>query len=354
MNMTSETIQQPAPLSPSKLLDLNIPPFPIWCIVLATATLAFGLTILIASGDPRRFPSLSAIQKDPFPFAILYVLAWVAIVLWLHYRRRRQLLVTVSDTLRSQPGYSPGDLVEEFASAASLGMTSQLQAIARTFVAQGRTNLTIRACKAKFARSIEPIAVPFEPLPLDESLPAVEAITSTRKTDDTADAASGSDPCTQSGHSMFWRRLRRYNALGGGIVMLVMFGCMWGMRAYRAVMEQRITADLIIWTALFLSVIFGVGRKGAWRANNQWLLVPGGLITRTSKLRKQDWQLHLYDRRRSALIAYRTSHLLWAVCVADAHSDQRVQLTTREATALLSAWLSPLEPPDPNRLTDLT
>jgi hypothetical protein len=128
----------------------------------------------------------------------------------------------------------------------------------------------------------------------------------------------------------------------------------WLLQAYHAAIAWKLSFHFFFWTVLLLLSLLGVGGRGAWRMSQQWLLVPGGLVVRTSSFRRRGWKVHLFVRSRSALVAYRQMKLRWTICVADPEANQMTMITPTECHALLRAWLSPLEPPDPDRLSDLT
>ncbi len=99
--------------------------------------------------------------------------------------------------------------------------------------------------------------------------------------------------------------------------------------------------------------LLGPTRGGPYE-RAQWLLVPGGVLVRKAVRRSTRSRLHLFDRRRSTLCLSQYRRQRWLVVAADAEECEQTLATDREAHFLLRAWLSPLEPPPADRLTDLT
>ena len=85
----------------------------------------------------------------------------------------------------------------------------------------------------------------------------------------------------------------------------------------------------------------------------QWYVVPGGLVLRYSSWSSGKWKVRLFNRRCSVLIAYEAHNENWHCWVADAESDETLTGDENTITNALRAWLSPLEPPKIEQLSDL-
>jgi hypothetical protein len=83
-------------------------------------------------------------------------------------------------------------------------------------------------------------------------------------------------------------------------------------------------------------------------------VVPGGLLFRELARRSGTWNLHVFDRRKSVLIAHRGNFNRWTISVGDNDQRRQITVTQNEADLLLRAWLSPIPPPPVEQLSDLT
>ena len=108
--------------------------------------------------------------------------------------------------------------------------------------------------------------------------------------------------------------------------------------------------QLLLYTLVLLLLLFGPANR---EFNQQWFIVPGGIVQRKAGWLQSRWKLHLFERRASALCVSHWWRKIWAVHVVDAQASARRMLTRTEAEFLLRAWLSPLPPPPLERLSDL-
>jgi hypothetical protein len=74
---------------------------------------------------------------------------------------------------------------------------------------------------------------------------------------------------------------------------------------------------------------------------------------RSSPWYRRRWSIHVYDRRRSVLIVRQQRNELWRLRVADAEARETVVASEVQAMQVMRAWLSPLPPPDVEKLSDL-
>ena len=229
---------------------------------------------------------------------------------------------------------------------------TNVKRVAEALARQGRTGAVVRVAKPKRTAPIEPLTVPFEPLPLDESVPLFVGLEQEAGTvEDETRAAQARDVSVDGGYSR--RGLRRRILLSGGWVIVAMFAfnaAIGGLESYRV---GHVTFNAVLWTFYFIVAVVGVGGRGAWRSRQQWLLVPGGLASRRARFRRRDWELHLFQRESSVLILRNQWRHFWWAYVADRQTVQMAGMTPREAVMLLRAWLSPLPTPPLERLSDL-
>ncbi len=227
-----------------------------------------------------------------------------------------------------------------------------LNRVVRAMARQGRAGAVVRIAKPRRTAPIEPLTVPFEPLPLDESVPLFVGLEQEAGTvQEGTGAAQARDVSVDENYSR--RGFRRRILLSGGWVMVAIFAfnaAMGGWESYRA---RHVTFNAVMWTCYFIVALVGVGGRGAWRSRQQWLLVPGGLASRRARFRRRDWELHLFQRESSVLIVKNDRRHIWAAHVADDQTHQMARMTRREAVMLLRAWLSPLPTPPLERISDL-
>ena len=83
----------------------------------------------------------------------------------------------------------------------------------------------------------------------------------------------------------------------------------------------------------------------------QWLVVPGGIIVRTATWRSAEWKLHIFRREECVLLHWIDTNMLAVAGENGQHFTRRVSPAV--ADFAIRAWLSPLEPPAAERLSDL-
>lgn len=198
-------------------------------------------------------------------------------------------------------------------------------------VVAGHRGWAFRAGEAADHTPVEPYDVPFEPQPLSEV--------------DSALLAGGERP---DGSAL--RRVHRNIRIQGGWLLVTIFGFNFVVAAWRAIETRQVTIDLVAW-GLALGAMALVPASA--RTRGQLLAVPGGAVLRRTGWRQPNWRLHVFDRRTSNLMVVRIWRQQWGVYVHDGEQSARTLATKQEADFLLRAWLSPLEPPTLERLSDL-
>jgi len=220
--------------------------------------------------------------------------------------------------------------------------TSQYKRLAQVLVNRGYAGLTLRISPEREAVRVVPLTVNFEPLPTDETHPAVASLL--EEADGAAltradRAASDADAAASAG------RFRRWLAHNGGWVYLVVLIPLIS-EGFRSWANGAPTFAFLVVAASFWISLVGYFVTGGIGANA--LVVPGGLIAP----RRRGWgrasqEPRLLARRECVLIS--VSLPISAMCVvyvADAGA-QAVQflMTRRELEFALRAWTSPLPPP---------
>lgn len=221
--------------------------------------------------------------------------------------------------------------------------------VARRLASGGHAGTVIRIAPPSHAGTVQPLALPFEPQPLNEALSPLVAAGAT-------DASLSSDAlerATSAADALRLRAtLRRNILLKGGWFLVILFGANALMSIVSAILHRRIDVSTVAWPAALAALLFiPVGQP--WFRSRTLLAVPGGLVRRTSGWRQQTCTLHLYDRRRSTLIVSWLNGERWGASVSDGSECDSMTGTKAEVGFLLRAWLSPLEPPRIEQLSDL-
>ena len=221
--------------------------------------------------------------------------------------------------------------------------------VLQALVAAGHVGRVFRVGRSEGASAIDPIPVPCEAQPLDESDPGFASVASAYSGSEGAGPRKKDDP--RPGRSALGRRV----ALLGGRYTIGRWFLIGGCLVYMCMMifGSNLPGSSIAWlvTLLVGALVLATGGAFTWR--RQWLLVPGGVVVRTTGFGWGHWRVRLYSRVRSVLYVGRISAVQWTIAVADGTRVETVRVTGAEATLLLRAWLSPLSPPPLERLTDL-
>lgn len=219
-------------------------------------------------------------------------------------------------------------------------------------VAAGGAGGCVRIAPTQFNTPIEPFCVAFEPRLLDEADVAFEDLQRAAKAPTARADSDSSSKWGLGDDNAAVRRLKRIISMGGGWPMFVVFVLLMVYFIYDSYQTRGLKG---IVTSLVIALLggylwlmrFGLG------AEKQWLVVPSGLVLRKGRKNARQWELHLFDRRRSVLCAYRNRRHQWGFAVADKTASDYGKGTKKEMDFLLRAWLSPLPPPEAEGLTDL-
>ena len=118
-------------------------------------------------------------------------------------------------------------------------------------------------------------------------------------------------------------------------------------------MLREITFRFILYTVVLLSFALVPAEQG-WRTGKQFFAVPGGLVVRKSGWLKKGWRIKLFSRTASCVMICPIGRKQWLLTVSDGETCESVIGLRSELELALCAWLSPLEPPKLEQLSDLS
>ena len=101
-------------------------------------------------------------------------------------------------------------------------------------------------------------------------------------------------------------------------------------------------------------VIVGLMTLSLILPSKQIFLVPAGLVIRSTSWLRKNSTLHLLERRNSVLAVFRTRPNIRILIVANRDRVEIIRISRRHAQQALRAWLSPLDPPSNEQLSDLS
>lgn len=201
--------------------------------------------------------------------------------------------------------------------------------------------MAIRIAPSERPDVVSPIAVPFEPVPIDEAACAM------RRLDPDAWPVADA-PILQSVRrttGLMWTQF----VVPLSCLAVILVG--WyadSSRSHRGfrvgIVEAVGVAILVVCTLLWIR------RRGPQR---ECLVVPGGLVTRAMHQGRPGWDVRLFSRRDAVLCVVERDLGRCTIFVADRETLIRRNATLAEARFALRAWLSPHEPPTPDQLSDL-
>lgn len=217
---------------------------------------------------------------------------------------------------------------------------SGFQEAAKLMVSHGHVGGAARLYVDAFPVQIEPLAVEFEPCPLNEVDASFRGIALS------ADEVNESDERSETR-----RRFRRAWRMGGlWVNFYVLFQVI--VQAYESWQARWFTTRFLIFGSLLIVLLVVQFTRVAPSSN--LLLIPGGLLRRRPRWLSAGSGMHIFDPRTSVLIAHLHHGHQWAWTVADAGEQASGLATELEIRTLLRAWLSPLRPPTREMLEGLT
>ena len=202
----------------------------------------------------------------------------------------------------------------------------------RVLLEQGHAGTTFRLGELEDFKPITPAKTEFEPR---EFIDLAEVLEEGERAENTTA-----------------RHFKRNVQLQGGWWYVSLLTIMWTGAASMDLLAKRISWPFIAWTVTVVLILFPPRQSGfaVWK---QWLAVPAGLVRRQSTWRRARWKLHLFKRRESVLLLGRIRANTWLLVVVDAQAEGVAYGTKTELEHALRAWLSPLEPPAVEVLSDL-
>ena len=269
----------------------------------------------------------------------------VGSLVFLNYWQRRKARIKAQRIALSNPEEVIGGL------ARRVSLDSERECwpvLVRRLFAEGYAGKTFRAHPGTAHSAVEPIDVPFEPRLLVAGRRRVPvASIMSNATDCPWTSTTGDQLSTHE--ARFTKRLFRSN-----IVLLIAAGMMLLILFVESLQAGAFRPDWSLGNVLVL-VAFAII---AWTrisiySSAQFLAIPGGLVYRTSTWWRRDWQMHVFNRRSSVWLAAKSRHGFWDVNVADADTHAKFVVLDGEFGFALRAWLSPLEPPAVEVLSDL-
>jgi len=347
---SDSTVQPDRVVASGMLIDVPAPKSFSGGQILLVVAIGVGVIVAVLVGVFARFVASGTSISGDVAFCLGAGLSFaVPLFVFAGYARAQW---RVDQVLTAQRDGSLQDILSALLVQSPFQAPFNLKRVAQSLARQGRTGAAVRIAKPKRTAPIQPLSVPFEPLPLDESVPLFVGLEQEGGTvQDGTRAEQARDVSVDGSYSR--RGLRRRILLSGGWVIVAMFAfnaAIGGVESYRV---GHVTFNAVLWTLYFIVAVVGVGGRGAWRSRQQWLLVPGGLASRRARFRRRDWELHLFQRESSVLILRNQWRHFWWAYVADRQTVQMAGMTPREAVMLLRAWLSPLPTPPLERLSDL-
>lgn len=189
-----------------------------------------------------------------------------------------------------------------------------------------------------------PLEVAIEPMALDESSEPFLQLSSSGS----VSAATAAAKSLEQSEST--RRFRRsFAVIWLSVVIFILLSIPHFIRFIRS---GQASFSLLMY-AFLIGVMFLQASVGLDHKRNRLLAVNGGLL-----FRKFNWLggggVHLFNRDNSVLFVFRAQKKQWWWAVFGPGYEKGAWMfgTAAEAEMLIRAWLSPLPPPEPDRLSD--
>src|SRR5262249_49891559 len=197
--------------------------------------------------------------------------------------------------------------------------------------------------------SIEPLAVPFEPITLNEADRAFHAL---RSALEAAGERKNGPARARDDQSLLRIRIDSYLKHHGGWPNLLLA---LAFLVLIVLVTRRRPVFAIGMFGVGVSVAWSILRpRPGWRQRGRWFIVPAALVLRRPARSGRGLDVQVFPRRDSALCVSRSTTVVWKVRFAHDGRDYEIACSEAEANMLLRAWLSPREPPTIEKLTDLT
>lgn len=287
------------------------------------------------------------------PLKILFAALIVAILIGLlvQYSRRRSRKVQV--LLQTLPTMPPEQwLLDALSARSRFSIDVLLEPFLHALIESGRVGRTFRIAGDKHLKPVQPIDVYFEPRPLDETADTfADFVAAIDSPPDAPTSQSNEHPVARAERRTF-NKLNIHVRKAGGWFGLILGSLFFLRQAMDWIRFGRVNFMLMFWLVIMIGWLLRLTGTSI-RTPVQWFLVPGGIVSRALPRRAREWTVSLLDRRSSVLCVYRSTKHMWIATVADHAGCWFSPCTENEATLLLRAWLSPLEPPKLEQLSDL-
>lgn len=190
-----------------------------------------------------------------------------------------------------------------------------------------------------------PLTVPFEPIELDETHPALAGMVETLILNDGEVENTDVKKARWLG--------RAFIRIGAPAILLLNIS----IQAIVQSLTHYARHGLQFWyIAMWMSIwciTIGACYYAVWRTSAQWILIPGGIVVRRTFWKNVGVRLERYTPADTLLILT-PDNIGWVASLyRAARPADRRRLTRLEATALLAAWQSPIPPRPIENMSDL-
>jgi hypothetical protein len=309
--------------------------------VVILAALLLGASMAVSK---RLFPPI-----DPFLVgAISGLVPMVALMGYVRWAGREQPR-RLQRLFDSPEGRYPSHV---WSAATSLSMMTDrslsYRLAAKHLASTGFAGTIFRLWRKVRPPPIQPLCVPFEPKPIDESDAAFVQL---------AEAGVSNGPEQRAGGAVKSARepvlppvLHRNIRLKGGYWIIALYVPLLAIGTLESFSRGTISFSLAFWGLWLLAFLLMPARTSS-SMKKQWLMLPGGLLLREAT-KSTASNLLLFDATSSVLVAIQRPKKLWTLVVSDGRSEGWLNVTETEASVVLRAWCSPLRPPSVEHLSD--
>jgi len=274
--------------------------------------------------------------SPPYTEGLLILLAVLIVVsgvlCWgeLRYKqcRSQRIICLLSEALQADPGsplrelVKPGARLDRLLAEANTE-DDMIQVLQPAMFL--RDAVCLSTCSRQPPDHLEPLTVPFEPMPLTTA--SVDVLPSTAASGKTHSRRLGTDPSA-------WARVSRriLHAPYGGWVILASSFVLLGLISFLS------TGHGACGTLLTIPIfcLYVISRFRSILATERMYVIPGGLI--------DTWKKYMYRRSKGLMIWCPDSNTLH-VRSLEADRDLVLVVTPSEAIAAIRAWLSPAPEP---------
>jgi hypothetical protein len=340
MARASSDNESTLPAEASTLIEVNLDKQP--RNVLGLVFLAFISLLILAVVTAIGASGLYLNWLEFLVLAVLLPVCAVGLFRWRARRVRRKF----RHEIERNRSIDDKNITEALAGIASFDAPFSgdacIRELTKILIENNHRGATLRICQETHAAPIDPICVGFEPVALDEASTAFVALTEA-STETTLEAGADTGKRRKGPAARRW----------SGWIMPVAFGLLFSLELFGSIRRSRPGADLLLYSALFLVSLFIPSLKPIM-FTKQWFLVPGGAVLRRPKgIWRSGWHIRMFARRDCVMCVYQSNRSQWRATISDSEIRETIFGTQTEMHLLLRAWLSPLDPPPRERLTDL-